>query len=121
MQNLKKMKKVFIDMPKVFEQYDKRGNRRVLRLKKTIHILCQSLRSFCKYLTKKLIAIIMLQSNLDSCIFISDKFICILYVDDLIFCYKDKSCIRYLAMILHDIGIDIEQKEDDYEFLGVNL
>ena len=33
---------VFIDMPKGFEQYDKRGNQRVLNLKKAIYGMFQS-------------------------------------------------------------------------------
>ena len=47
--------KLFFNMPKVFEQYDKRGKLRVLILKKTIYGLCQSPRYFWKYLTKELI------------------------------------------------------------------
>ena len=57
---------------------------------------------------------------MDPCIFIVEKFICIVYVADLIFWAKDKSDIRDLAMKLHDLGVDLEQEEDDYEFMGVN-
>ena len=77
-------------MPKGFYQYDKRGNRRVLRLKKTTYGLCQIPISFWEYLTQKLIAIGMLKSNLDPFIFIGAKVICIVYVDDLMFWAKDK-------------------------------
>ena len=51
----------------------------------------------------------MIQSILDTCIFIGDKFICIVYVDDLIFWAKDKSNIRDLEIKIHDLGVDIEQ------------
>ena len=38
--------KLFVNMPKVFEQYDKRGEQTVLRLKKKLYRLCQSPRDF---------------------------------------------------------------------------
>ena len=38
--------KVFLEMPRGFEQYDKRGKRRVPRLKKTRYGICQSPRVF---------------------------------------------------------------------------
>ena len=108
-------------MTKVFDQYDKRGNRMVLRLKKTIYGIFQSPRSFWDYLTQKLIASRMLQSNLDPCIFIIDKVICIVYVYDLIFWEKDKSEIHNLSITLPDIGIDLEQEWDVAGFTGVNF
>ena len=45
-EKLEENKKVFIDMPKIFEQYDKRGNWRVLRLKKTLYGIFQIPRYF---------------------------------------------------------------------------
>ena len=63
----------------------------------------------------------MLQSNLDPCIFIGDKVICIVYVDDLIFWAKDKLYIRDLAIKLHALGVDLEQEGDYPGFMGVNL
>ena len=40
-------------MPKIIYQYDKSGSQRVLRLKKTIYVLCRIPRYFWKYLTHK--------------------------------------------------------------------
>ena len=94
-------------MLEIFEQYDKRGNQRVLRLKETIYGLCQSPGSFCKFLTNKLTANVMLQYNPDPCIYIVNKVICIVYADDLIFWARDKSEIRDLAIQIHDIGVDL--------------
>ena len=108
-------------MLKKFEQYDKRGKRRVLRLKKTLYGLRQIPRAFCKYLIQKLLASGMLQSNIDPCLFIGDKVICIFYVDDLIFCSKDESYMHNLETKLRDLGVDLEQGEDAAGFLGVNL
>ena len=63
----------------------------------------------------------MLQSNLDPCIFIGDKVICIVYFDDLIFWAKDKSNIRDLEIKIYDLGVDLEQEGDSAGFMGVNL
>ena len=59
----------------------------------------------------------MLQYNLDPCIFIIDKVICIVYVYDLIFWAKDKSDMPGLATKPHDIGIDIKQEGDVAGFM----
>ena len=72
-------------------------------------------------MTQKLIVIGMLKSNLDTCIFICDKFICMLYVDDLIFWAKDKSDIRDLAIELYGLVVYQEQEEDSAVFMGINL
>ena len=63
----------------------------------------------------------MLQSNIDTCLFIVDKVICILYGEYLIFWAKDKSDMPGLATKPHDIGIDIKQEGDVAGFMGVNL
>ena len=49
----------------------------------------------------------MLQYNIDTCLFIGDKVICIVYVDNLIFWAKDESYIHDLAIKLRDLGVDI--------------
>ena len=63
----------------------------------------------------------MIKSNLDTCLFIHEKFVFIVYLDDLIFWAKDESDIHNLAMKLRDLGLDLEQEEDAAVFLGVNL
>ena len=118
---LEENEKVFVDMPKLFEQYNKRGKQRLLRLKKNLYVICQIPRYFSNYLTWKLIASGMLQSNLDTCLFIGDKFICIAYADDLIFWVKYESDMNDLAMKLFDLGVDLGQEEGVTGFMGVNL
>ena len=108
-------------MPKIFDQHDKRGNQRVLRLKKSLYGIRNIPIYFWKYLTHKLISGQMLHSNLDPLLFIGDKFICIVYVDCLIFWAKDESDIHDLEMIIFDLGVDLEQEDDSTVFLGVNL
>ena len=63
----------------------------------------------------------MLQYNLDPCLFIGDKVICIVYVDGLLFWAKDKSDIHDLAMKLGNLGVDLKQEEDAAVCMGVNL
>ena len=58
---------------------------------------------------------------MDPCIFIVEKFICIVYVADLIFWAKGKSDMRDLIIKLHDLGVDLEQEEYSVGFLGVDL
>ena len=91
---LEENEKIFFDMPKVFEQNDKRGKRNLLRLKKTLYGLCQIPRAFLKYLTQKLISSRMLWYNIYPCLFIGDKFLCIFYAEDLIFWENDESNIH---------------------------
>ena len=45
---------VYINMPKCFEQYSKTGHKKFLKLKKMIYGLCQSPRTFWKYLMNNL-------------------------------------------------------------------
>ena len=52
--NLEENKKVYVDMPLGFSQYDKNGKKMCLKLKKTLYGLRQSPRAFWKYITVKL-------------------------------------------------------------------
>ena len=63
----------------------------------------------------------MLQSNFYPWLFIGDKVIWRVFVDDLIFWAKDESDIHDLAMKLCGLGVDLEQEQDAARFLEVNL
>ena len=71
-------------MPRGFKQYDKKGNAKVLKLKRTLYGLKQSPRAFWKYMVEKLSTCGMTQSDLDPCLFISDTVIIVMYVDDIL-------------------------------------
>ena len=107
---------VYVEMPKGFEQKGK-----VLKLRKTLYGLRQSPRAFWQYLTEKLEANGMKQSELDPCLFIGEKVICIVYVDDLLFWARDEADINDLAYGLRDVGVDLEEEHDAAGFLGVSL
>jgi len=68
--NFDKNEKVYVEMPRGFEQYDKRGKPRILKLRKTLYGLRQSPRAFWEYLTEKFKACGIKQSSLDPCLFI---------------------------------------------------
>ncbi len=88
-------------MPTRFKKPDK-----VLKLKKTLYGLKQSLRSFWKYLTKAM----------EACdpphLFVGDKVLCISYVDDILFWAKDEADIIELGNKLCAQGLLLEQEDD---------
>ena len=58
---------------------------------------------------------------MDPCLFIGDKVIAIIYVDDILFWSVDENNIHDLAMNLRSQGVDLEQEDDAAGFLGVTL
>ena len=63
----------------------------------------------------------MLHSSIYPCLFIADKFMCIVYYDDLIFWSKYESYLHNLAKKICDLGVDLEQEEDAAGFMRVYL
>jgi hypothetical protein len=89
--NVEEGENIYVEMPCSFKQKGK-----VLKLKKTLYGLCQSLRAFWLYLTEKMEACGM-EFTLDPCLFIGKKVMCICYVDDLIFLALDEADIDELG------------------------
>ena len=83
--NLGEDEKVFVDMPQGFKVKGKNGRNKVLNLKKTLYGLRQIPRAFWKYMTSKMELCGMVQSNMDPCLFIGEKLMAIIYVDDICF------------------------------------
>jgi hypothetical protein len=52
---------------------------------------------------------------------VGTKVICVVYVDDLIFWSKDTLAINDSAVQLRELGVDLEQEDDNVNFLGVTL
>ena len=63
----------------------------------------------------------MVQSNMDPCIFIGNKVMSFIYLDDILFWSVTKNDIDKKAMQLHKPGVDLEQGDDAERFLGVTL
>ena len=52
--HLEEGENVYLEMPRGFQQYDRKGNKRVLKLKRSLYGLKQSPRAFWKYMIEKL-------------------------------------------------------------------
>ena len=107
---------MYVEIPRGFEKEGK-----VLKLKKTLYGLRQSLRASWMYMFEKMEICSLPQSYLDPCLFIGEKVMCICYVDDLLFWARDEKDIHELAMRLCELGIDLVQEDDVAGFLGVHM
>ena len=113
--------KVHLKMPQGFKQYDSKGREKVLSLNRSLYGLKQSPRAFWKYMVAKMEKVGMRQSDFDPCLFIGDKCIAVMYVDDLLMWSTSEENIRELALKLNDEGVDLEEEDDAAGFLGVKL
>jgi hypothetical protein len=111
--------KVFVEMPQGFKQYSKNGRAKCLSLKRTLYGLKQSPRAFWKYLVTKFESCGLKMSEFDPCLFISDRVICVTYVDDILMWSKDEAYIYDLCDILRAAGVELEEEGDAAGFLGV--
>jgi len=108
---------VYIDMPRGFSEPGK-----VLKLKKLLYGLKQSPRNFFQFLKSKLEGIgFESAQDVDPCLFISDKVICLVYVDDTLFYSPKKEYIDDAIRKLRDAGMDLEEEDDVAGFLGVHI
>jgi hypothetical protein len=108
---------VYIEMPQGFSQPGK-----VLKLKRSLYGLKQSPRNFFLHLKSKLEAA-GFESNesVDPCLFISDKVICLIYVDDtLLFSPKEEYLDEVITKLLQ-LELDLEVEDSVAGFLGVHL
>ena len=105
-------------MPRGFQEPGK-----VLKLKKSLYGLKQSPRNFFMHLKSKLEAVGFEQATeIDPCLFISDKVICLVYVDDtLLFARDMKDIDDVLNKLVHEQGMALEIEDDVAGFLGVHI
>jgi hypothetical protein len=107
---------VYIDMPRGFAKHHK-----VLKLKKSLYGLKQSPRNFFLHLKEKLESIGFESSISDQCLFISDKVVCLVYVDDTLFFAENEDDITEAIDGLIAAGMELEVEEDVAGFLGVHI
>jgi hypothetical protein len=109
---------VYVEMPRGFSQQGK-----VLRLKKSLYGLKQSPRNFFQHLKSKLESIgFVAATNIDSCLFISDKVICLCYVDDtLLFSPKQEWIDEVIDKLKNTADLSVEIEDDVAGFLGVQI
>jgi hypothetical protein len=108
---------VYLEMPRGFSEPGK-----VLKLKRSLYGLKQSPRNFFQHLKGKLEGIgFESATDVDPCLFISDKVICLVYVDDTLFYSPKQEYIDDVVKKLQDEGMDLETEEDVAGFLGVHI
>ena len=114
---------VYVHMPRGFTQYSKKGKggAKVLKLKRCLYGLRNSPRQFLKFMVEKLEVCGMKQSKLDPCLFVGDKVMAVLYVDNLLLWSTDDQHIIDLGNELNEVGVDLEEEDDVAGFLGVKL
>jgi hypothetical protein len=110
----KEISGVYIQMPRGFGEDGK-----VLKLKKSLYGLKQSPRNFFLHLKAKLEKVGFTQSENDPCLFMNDKVICTIYVDDTLFYYPNEIYIQEAIEALRKEDMDLEVESDVAGFLGV--
>ncbi len=104
-------------MPRGFSEHGK-----VLKLKCSLYGLKQSPRNFFQHLKGKLESIgFESATDIDPCLFISNKVICLVYIDDTLFYSPKPEYINKVVNKLQEDGMDLETKDDIAGFLGVHI
>jgi hypothetical protein len=108
---------ICIEMPRGFAE-EKSG--KVLKLNKSLYGQKQSPRNFFLFLKGNLEAVGLHQSGADPCLFVNDKVICLVYVDDTLFLAKEMSDIDDHIEDLEKTMV-LEVEDDVTGFLGVHI
>jgi hypothetical protein len=109
---------VYVEMPRGFQQPGM-----VLKLNKSLYGLKNSPRCWFKHLSSKLKGLGFEQAiDVDSCLFISPKVLCITWVDDCILFARDSSSIDdVISKLQQDEGLTLEVEDDMAGFLGIHI
>ena len=113
-----KRNRICVDMPRGFKEHGK-----VLRLNKALCGLKSAPKAFFNHLKANLEAIGFRQAiEVDACLFISKKVICLTYVDDtLLYAKNDEDIDEVLRQLKEDRQMDLEVEDDVAGFLGVDI
>ena len=108
---------VYVEMPRGFAEPGK-----VLKLKRNLYGLKQAPRNFYSHLKSKLEAIGLTScEEVDPCLFVSDRVICLLYVDDQIWLSPKSEYIDEAIAKLRNLDLELEDEDDVSGFLGVHI
>ena len=113
-----KMSRTYVEMPRGFQKEGK-----VLRLNKALYGLKSAPIAFFTFLKGNLEAIGFKQAtDVDPCLFISKKVICLLYVDDTLLYAKDEKDIdEVIRQLTKERKMALEVEDDVAGFLGVDI
>ena len=98
---------LYVHMPRVFTQYYKKGNPKVLKLNHCLYGLKNSPREFWKFMVNKLEFCGLKQGNLYPCLFIGEAFISVMYVDNILMWSTEYQNMINLEKLLNTEGVDI--------------
>ena len=109
---------VFVEMPRGFSQPGK-----VCRLKKSLYGLKNAPHNWFKMLSSNLQELgFKPADNVDPCLFISDKVICLTYVDDCLFFAPNLKDIDKVIKLMREGGFELDKEADDVAgFLGIDI
>ena len=108
---------VYVEQPRGFQEPGK-----VLKLNRCLYGLKQSPRNFYKHLRGKLEETgFQCQEEVDPCLFISDKCICLVYVDDTLFYAPKEEYINEAIEKLEDCDMKMTVENSVDGFLGVHI
>jgi len=108
---------VYVEMPRGFRKPGK-----VLRLNKSLYGLKQAPRNFFLHLKGNLEqAGFTSMTDIDPCLFVSDKVICLVYVDDCLLYSPDSRYIDETLKTLREQGMELETEDNVAGFLGVHI
>ena len=113
----RKKRGVFVDMPRGFSRHGK-----CLKLKRSLYGLKQAPRNFFQHLKGKLEKV-GFTSNIavDPCLFISDKVICLVYVDGTLLYSPKEEYIDEIIQKLREEEMELEVEDSVAGFLGVHM
>jgi Reverse transcriptase (RNA-dependent DNA polymerase) len=109
---------VYIEMPRGFKEDGK-----ILKLKRSLYGLRQAPLNWFNYFKGNLEKVGLEQlSDVDPCLFVSDKVICLTYVDDtLLWSPKPEYIDEVMNKFKNECGLDLEKESDGASFLGVHI
>ena len=107
---------VYVEMPRGFSQPGK-----VLKLKKSLYGLKQSPRNHYQNIKSKLESLNFKACDSDPCLFVSDKVIALIYVDDTLLFARDANDIQKVIDDLEALGMELQKEDDVAGFLGVHI
>ena len=119
---------VYIRLPKGWRKLNELGGLKesfkdghVLKLNRSVYGLRQSPKNFFELLRDNLFTVGFRQSKFDPCLFISDKVICVTYVDDCLFFARDENDIDDVINGIKNSGMDLQVEDSVAGFLGVHI
>ena len=108
---------VYVEMPRGFSQPNK-----VCKLKKSLWGLKNSPRNWFKMLSTSLQELgFESAEDVDPCLFISEKVICLTYVDDCIFFAPNPKDIDKIVKLLRERKFELTEEDDVAGFLGIDI